>query len=81
MVSFKRAFSLSSFTFTKRLFSSSLLSAIRVVASCISEVKETLNMTNTVHLRGTLIKKGKKFSQVQCFLLGMWRLPKEILIQ
>ena len=33
MLSFNPAFSLSSFTFTKRLFSSSLLSAIRVVSS------------------------------------------------
>ena len=33
MMSFKQTFSLSSFTFTKRLFSSSLLSAIRVVSS------------------------------------------------
>ena len=33
MLSFKPAFSLSSFTFTKRLFSSSSLSAIRVVSS------------------------------------------------
>ena len=33
MLSFKPAFSLSSFTFIKRLFSSSLLSAIRVVSS------------------------------------------------
>ena len=33
MVSFKPTFSLSSFTFIKRLFSSSLLSAIRVVSS------------------------------------------------
>ena len=32
MLSFKLAFSLSSFTFIKRLFSSSLLSAIRVVS-------------------------------------------------
>ena len=35
MVSFNSAFSLSSFTFIKRLFSSSLLSAIRVVSSGI----------------------------------------------
>ena len=36
MLSFKPAFSLSSFTFIKKLFSSSLLSAIRVVSSlCI----------------------------------------------
>ena len=33
MLSFKPAFSLSSFTFIKKLFSSSLLSAIRVVSS------------------------------------------------
>ena len=33
MLSFKPAFSLSSFTFLKRLFSSSLLSAIKVVSS------------------------------------------------
>jgi len=33
MLSFKQAFSLSSFTFINRLFSSSLLSAIRVVSS------------------------------------------------
>ena len=33
MLNFKRTFSLSSFTFIKRLFSSSLLSAIRVVSS------------------------------------------------
>ena len=33
MLTFKPAFSLSSFTFSKRLFSSSLLSAIRVVSS------------------------------------------------
>ena len=33
MLSFKAAFSLSSFTFIKRLFSSSLLSALRVVSS------------------------------------------------
>ena len=39
MLSFKPAFSLSSFTFIKRLFSSSLLSAIRVVSSAyLSEV-------------------------------------------
>ena len=33
MLNFKQTFSLSSFTFIKRLFSSSLLSAIRVVSS------------------------------------------------
>ena len=38
MLNFKPAFSLSSFTFIKRLFSSSLLSAIRLGVICISEV-------------------------------------------
>ena len=38
LLSFKPVFWLSSFTFIKRLFSSSLLSAIRVVFICISEV-------------------------------------------
>ena len=38
MLSFKPTFSLSSFTFIKRLFSSSSLSAIRVVWSALSEV-------------------------------------------
>ena len=38
MLSFKPDFSLSSFTFIKRLFSSSSLSAIRAVSSALSEV-------------------------------------------
>ena len=38
MLSFKLAFSLSSFIFIKRLFSSSSLSAVRVVVICISQV-------------------------------------------
>ena len=38
MLSFKPTFSLSSFTFIKRLFSSSLLSALRLDVICISEV-------------------------------------------
>ena len=38
MLSFKPAFSLSSFTFIKRLFSSSSLSAVRGGVICISEV-------------------------------------------
>ena len=43
MLSFKQAFSLSSFTFNKRLFSSSSFSAIRVMSSviCVSEVIDT----------------------------------------
>ena len=38
MLSFKPAFSFTSFTFIKRLFNSSLLSVIRVGIICISEV-------------------------------------------
>ena len=38
MLSFKPAFSLSSFTFIKRLFSSSSLSAIKGGVICISEI-------------------------------------------
>ena len=38
MLSFKTAFSLSSFTLIKRLFSSFSLSAIRVVSSALSKV-------------------------------------------
>ena len=38
MLSFKLAFSFSSFIFIKRLFSSSSLSAVRVVVICISQV-------------------------------------------
>ena len=41
MMSFKPAFSLSSFTFIKRLFSSSLLSAVKGGVICISEVIDT----------------------------------------
>ena len=40
MLRFKPAFSLSSFTFIKRLFSSFLLSAIRVVIICTSEITD-----------------------------------------
>ena len=40
MLSFKPAFSLSSFTFIKRFFSSSSLSAIKVVLSALSEVTD-----------------------------------------
>ena len=39
MLSFKSTFSLSSFTFIKRLFSSSSLSAVRVLSSVVSYLK------------------------------------------
>ena len=42
-LSFKTAFSLSSLTFNERLFSSSLLSAIRVMSYCMSVVAQSLN--------------------------------------
>ena len=41
MMSFKSTFSLSSFTFIKRLFSSSSLSAIRVVSSTLMKIVST----------------------------------------
>ena len=46
MLSFKSTFSLSSFTFIKRLFSSSLLSAIRVVSSEVISRFYFLNSTS-----------------------------------
>ena len=48
MLSFKSTFSLFSFTFIKRLFSSSLLSAIRVVTStiCLEVVKQEMARVN-----------------------------------
>ena len=48
MLNFKPAFSLSSFTFIKRLFSSSSLSAIRVVSSAYVKVK--VNLLSRVQL-------------------------------
>ena len=49
MLSFKPAFSLSSFTFFKRLFSSSLLSAIRVVSSAYLRLLIFLWAVNTMY--------------------------------
>ena len=48
MLSFKLTYSLSTFTFIKRLFSSSLLSAIRVVTStiCLEVVKQEMARVN-----------------------------------
>ena len=43
MLSFKPAFPLSSFTFIKRFFSSSLLSAISVVSSAYKEIQRKLS--------------------------------------
>ena len=55
MLSFKAAFSLSSFTFIKRLFSSSLLSALRVVSSVYLRLliflQEDLKSINSYNMR------------------------------
>ena len=54
MLSFKPTFSLSSFTFTKRLFSSSSLSAIRVVSSAYLVIHDGLknegNITTLLYI-------------------------------
>ena len=55
MLSFKPAFSLSSFTFIKRLFSSSLISAIKVVSSAYMRLSIFLKYqySNTSSFMGT----------------------------
>ena len=58
MLSFKPAFSLSSFTFIKRLFSSSLLSAIRVVSSAYLRL--------LIFLPAILIPARASFSSAFC---------------
>ena len=83
MLSFKPTFSLSSFTFSKRLFSSSSLSAIRVVSSaylrllifllaiwipaCASSSPEFLTMYSAYKL----IKQGDNI-QPYCSLFPIW---------
>ena len=53
MLSFKPSFSLSSFTFIKKLFSSSSLSAIRVVSSAYLKVKVKMKSLSRVWLFAT----------------------------
>ena len=55
MLSFKPIFSLSSFTFIKMFFSSSLLSAIRVVSSAYLILNEWCKIENVVNLKTGLL--------------------------
>ena len=58
MLSFKPAFSLSSLTLIKRLFGSSLLSAIRVVSSAYLRLKGSVHVTMRLNWKGYLINIG-----------------------
>ena len=79
MLSFKPAFSLSSFTFIKRLFSSSLLSAIRVVSSAYLRLLIFLpaililactSSSLTFHMMYSAYKLNKQSDNIQ-----PWRTP------
>ena len=62
--SFKSTFSLSSFTFIKRLFSSSSLSAIRVVSSAyLKLVRESFPRQVDKKSRGPQGERGLEFSR------------------
>ena len=63
MLSFKPAFSLSSFSFIKRLFSSSLFSAIRVVSSPNSPDTQTRGNTE-IYSENYRTQKGRRTESV-----------------
>ena len=69
MFSFKLAFSLSSFTFIKRLFSSSLLSAIRVMSSAYLRL--------LISLLAILIPACDSSSQVFHMMYSAYKLNKQ----
>ena len=69
MLSFKPTFSLSSFTFIKSLFSSSSLSAIRVVSSA--------NLRLLIFLLVILILAYASFSLVCCMMYSAYKLNKQ----
>ena len=69
MLNFNPAFSLSSFTFIKRLFSSSLLSSIRVVSSA--------NLRLLIFLPAILITVWASFSLVFCMMYFAYKLYKQ----
>ena len=69
MLSFKPTFSLSSFTFIKRLFSSSLLSAIRVVSSAY--------LTLLIFLLATLIPACASSSPAFHMMYSAYKLNKQ----
>ena len=70
MLSFKPTFSLSSFTFIKRLFSSSLLSAIRVVPSAYIRL--------LIFLPAILIIACASSSPVFCMIYSAYKLNKQV---
>ena len=63
MLSFKPAFSLSAFTFIKRLFSSSYLSAVRVVSSAYLSIKIPENKKLSKEKLKNLLIKVKEESE------------------
>ena len=69
MLSFKPTFSLSSFTFIKRLFSSSLLSAIRVVSSTYLRL--------LIFLLAILIPACASSSLAFCMMYSAYKLTKQ----
>ena len=69
MLSFKPTFSLSSFTFIKRLFSSSSLSAIRVVSSAYLRL--------LIFLSAILIPVCDSLSLTFCIMYSAYKLSKE----
>ena len=69
MLSFKLAFSLFSFTFVKRLFSSSLLSAIKVVSSAYLRL--------LIFLSAILISACNSSSLVFCMMYSAYKLNKQ----
>jgi len=69
MLSFKPTFSLSFFTFIKRLFSSSLLSAIRVVSSA--------NLRLLIFLPAILIPARASYSPVFHVMYSAYKLNKQ----
>ena len=69
MLRFKSAFSLSSFTFIKRLFSSSWLSAIRVVSSAYLRL--------LIFLHAILITAYVSFSLEFCMMYSAYKLNKQ----
>ena len=69
MLSFKSAFLLSSFTFVKRLFSSSSLSAIRVVTSAYLRL--------LIFLPAILIPACASFSGAFCMMYSAHKLNKQ----
>ena len=69
ILSFNPAFSLSSFTFIKRLFSSSLLSAIRVVSSAYLRL--------LIFLLAILIPAYASYSPAFCMMYSAYKLNKQ----